>query len=105
MQPGRAISPRFIEVAGQGARIPFQVPSHLSERRPPMTAVWLSGALKAFRPPARRVVAEEGHYGPELGCHRPGFVFLPETDLDDFGAELGLRKLKRPERLIRPEAM
>jgi hypothetical protein len=28
-----------------------------------------------------------------------------EIDLDDFGAELGLRKLERPERLIRPEAM
>ncbi len=28
-----------------------------------------------------------------------------ETDLDDFGAELGLRKLKRPEHLVRPEAM
>jgi hypothetical protein len=28
-----------------------------------------------------------------------------ETDLDDFGAELGLRKLERPEHLIHPRAM
>jgi hypothetical protein len=28
-----------------------------------------------------------------------------ETDLDDFGAELGLRKLARPEHLIHPRAM
>lgn len=28
-----------------------------------------------------------------------------ETDLDDFGAELGLRKLERPEHLVPPRAM
>ena len=28
-----------------------------------------------------------------------------ETDLDDLGAELGLRNLKRPEHLVRPRAM